>query len=186
MEPVIPILEVNSHVMRRRNPASFVGLTSSSARASRAAQGASRKSDTACEMLLRRAVFKLGLRYAIASDELVGKPDLVFRSARVAVFCDGDFWHGRDLEARLQKLAAGHNAPYWVAKIQSNVARDRARTATLEAAGWKVLRYWEGDIKKRAEQIALEIASTVIYRREDRGVTARPIHPSTRLGAGCR
>jgi hypothetical protein len=94
----------------------------------------------------------------------VGRPDIVFRAARVVVFCDGDYWHGRDLDHRLAKLAAGHNAPHWVAKITSNVERDRRVTAALESEGWLVLRYWETDIKKSAPAIAREVATHIQTR----------------------
>jgi len=67
----------------------------------------------------------------------------VFVRARLAVFCDGDFWHGRNLEQRLAKLAGGHNAAYWVKKVQTNVDRDARNVAALVAAGWRVLRFWE-------------------------------------------
>ena len=89
----------------------------------------------------------------------------MFRRDRVAVFCDGDFWHGRDLSARLAKLAAGHNAPYWVAKIESNVARDRRNDAALRADGWLVLRYWESQVLRDAEEIAQSIAEVVRSHR---------------------
>lgn len=148
-----------------RTTASYVGLRPASGRASKAARGASKKRDTRCEVVLRRSVFRLGLRYALSAADLPGKPDLVFRSARVLVFCDGDFWHGKDLEARLSRLATGHNAPYWVAKIQTNVARDRRQTRELEVAGWIVLRFWESDIRRDAETIASVIAMAVRQRR---------------------
>jgi DNA mismatch endonuclease (patch repair protein) len=77
---------------------------------------------------------------------LPGRPDIVFPRRRVVVFCDGDFWHGRQLRRRLKRLAKGHNAQYWVAKVQRNVERDRKQQAELERAGWLVLRYWETDI----------------------------------------
>jgi DNA mismatch endonuclease (patch repair protein) len=81
------------------------------------------------------------------------------------VFCDGDFWHGRDLAVRLAKLAKGHNAPYWVAKIQTNVARDRRHDAALAANGWTVLRYWESDVIRNASAIASEVFATVLRLR---------------------
>lgn len=148
--------------MNQRAPTSFVGLRPASTRARKAAQGASRKRDTSCELLLRQALRRLGLRsYRLACADLHGTPDIVFWRARVAVFCDGDFWHGRDLAARLQKLAHGHNAPYWVAKIRRNVERDRTTNTQLAAAGWIVLRFWETDIRRDADAVAHTIATTV-------------------------
>jgi len=81
------------------------------------------------------------------------------------VFCDGDFWHGRNLEERLAKLEGGHNAPYWVAKIRGNVARDRRNDAALAQDGWEVLRFWETDLKQNAEEIAVYIASVISTRQ---------------------
>ena len=148
---------------------SFQKLEPASPRASVAARGSSKKKNTACEIVLRKALTALGLRYRIDAADLSGRPDIVFRPARVAVHCDGDFWHGRNLEQRLAKLSTGHNAPYWVAKIQGNVARDARNTTALEAGEWLVLRYWEKDIHADAERIAAEIAEHVRERRKLRG-----------------
>ncbi len=84
--------------------------------------------------------------------------------ARVAVFCDGDFWHGRHLEERLLRLAEGHNAGYWVAKIGGNVDRDQRNTLTLEALGWRVLRLWESEILRDPEAAADCVAAAVQER----------------------
>jgi len=142
---------------------SYVGLRPASRSASAAARGASRKSGTSIELLLRRALSALGVRYRIANN-LPGRPDLVFVGAKVLVFCDGDFWHGRDLEGRLRKLKTGHNAPYWVAKIRGNVARDIRTTAQLTAEGWTVLRYWESEIRSDVSRVASEIQREVAGR----------------------
>lgn len=133
---------------------SFKGLRPASEKASRAAQGASAKANTRCEVLLRRELWRRGLRYRLSPRGLPGRPDIVFLKERVAIFCDGDFWHGRDLPARLAKLSRGHNARYWVAKVQRNVDRDRRQTQALEAAGWTVLRFWETDILRDVVKIA--------------------------------
>jgi DNA mismatch endonuclease (patch repair protein) len=131
-----------------RNPLkspSFVGLRSSSEAASRAKR-ANRKHDTKPELVLRRALWALGLRYRKHSMSLPGNPDVVFVTARVAVFCDGDFWHGRNWPELRSKLLRRHNAEYWVAKITRNRERDREQTATLTSSGWLVLRLWETDV----------------------------------------
>ena len=153
------------HRSRRRVPR-FEQLRAASERASAAARGASKKRDTRCEILLRRELWALGLRYRVDVDDLPGRPDVVFRRARVAVFCDGDYWHGRDLAQRLRKLARGHNAAYWVAKIRTNVARDRRHNAELVHAGWAVLRFWESEIKRDASIVASAVAARVAERRE--------------------
>jgi DNA mismatch endonuclease (patch repair protein) len=152
-------------MIRSRSAPTFKGLRSSSTKASATASASSRKRDTSCEIILRKELSRLGLRYRIATDSLPGKPDVVFVGPRVAVFCDGDFWHGRDLAARIKKLEAGHNAPYWVAKIRTNVERDGRQTRFLETAGWFVLRFWESDIQRDAAVIAARIAGVVARRR---------------------
>ena len=126
---------------------SYKGLSPSSTRASRIASASSGKRDTGPELLLRRALTNHGLRYKVDVGLLPGRPDVVISSARLAVFCDGDFWHGRHLKRRLAKLAAGHNAPYWVSKIQTNVRRDRRVERLLKKAGWSYLRFWESDLR---------------------------------------
>lgn len=141
--------------------ARYTGLAPASAQATAAARGASRKRDTRPELILRKALFTRGLRYRCVAADLPGRPDLVFRRARVVVFCDGDFWHGRDLATRITKLQHGHNARYWIAKIEGNVARDRCTDARLAASGWTVLRFWERDIHRDAARIAEEIIAVV-------------------------
>jgi DNA mismatch endonuclease, patch repair protein len=94
----------------------------------------------------------------------------VFSRARVAVFVDGDFWHGRNLADRLARLEAGHNAPYWVAKITTNVARDRRNEEALIAVGWLVLRFWETDVARDAAAIAADVERQINGRpRNSRG-----------------
>ncbi len=149
----------------RTGASRFKGLHPATQLASRIAKASSRKRDTRCELLLRRSISKLGLRYRVDVPGLPGRPDLAFASAGVVVFVDGDFWHGRHLAARIRKLKRGHNAPYWTAKIAGNVARDRRNDAELVARGWMVLRYWETDIRKDAAEIADQIALIVNHRR---------------------
>lgn len=144
-----------------RTQVSFAGLLPASAASSRAAKGSSRKRDTRCELVLRRVLWRRGLRYRLDVADLPGRPDVAFTRVRLAVFCDGDFWHGRNLEARVSALANGHNAPYWVAKIRGNVARDARHDAALEALGWKVLRLWERDITRDPEAAADRVLDAV-------------------------
>jgi DNA mismatch endonuclease (patch repair protein) len=97
---------------------------------------------------LCRSVRRLGLRFRTNVSALPGCPDLVFERARLAVFVDGDFWHGRRLSSRLQKLSRGHNSEYWIRKIKSNVARDRQVQRELRSLGWTVIRVWETEVKR--------------------------------------
>lgn len=151
------------------NP-SYKGFTSASEAASRVKR-ANRKKDTAHEVLLRRTLWRLGLRYRKHASHLPGNPDLVFVRARVVVFCDGDFWHGRNWKQLKAQLGRRHNAAYWIAKITRNRERDRENTAFLKAQGWLVLRFWETDIKKDPAAAAQTIRDLVQRRRESLGET---------------
>lgn len=122
--------------------ASFRGFKSSSPAASRA-KSANPASRTKCELLLAKEFRKLGLRFLTNVIALPGKPDIVFTKARLAVFVDGDFWHGRNWTARKAKLRKGSNADYWIKKIEGNIARDRRNRAALRRTGWRVIRIWE-------------------------------------------
>jgi DNA mismatch endonuclease (patch repair protein) len=126
---------------------SYTGLQSASEASSRAKRSNVRR-DTAPELLLRRVLWRHNLRFRKNVESLPGKPDVVFTGARVAVFCDGDFWHGRDWPALKEKLNRGTNPSYWSAKIASNIVRDAQANAALEEAGWRVVRLWETDIKR--------------------------------------
>jgi DNA mismatch endonuclease (patch repair protein) len=106
-----------------------------------------RSTNSAAEVLLRQHLWAKGLRYRLHAADLPGRPDIVFRQYRVAVFVDGDFWHGRNWPARRAKLARGHNQQYWVAKIQYNIDRDHRNNTLLREKGWRVVRLWESDIK---------------------------------------
>ena len=103
---------------------------------------------TSPEVSFRRALWAKGLRYRLHSSTLPGKPDIVLPGARIAVFVDGDFWHGNQWQARghesLEKQFEGvHSKGYWIPKILRNMERDRSTTAGLVQQGWRVLRFWE-------------------------------------------
>jgi len=136
---------------------SYRTLKPASAAASRAARASSRKVGTACEMVLRQALWSAGFRYRVSVRGLTGNPDIAFLRQRVAIFCDGDFWHGRDLEVRVERLKRGHNAPYWVQKIRSNASRDQRHTEELQQQGWRVIRLWEKDILRCPEDAVLKV-----------------------------
>lgn len=149
-----------------RRGASYVGYAPSSPAASRVGRG-NRGRSTRPELALRRALWKRGLRYRVNVGALVGKPDVVFAAARVVVFCDGDFWHGRNWRTRRASLQAGSNATYWVRKISRNMARDRVQTQELRALGWFVIRVWETDIHMDIDRVAQKIERVVRARRNN-------------------
>ena len=111
-----------------------------------------RSTGTGPEVSLRKALWRRGLRYRLYAKNLPGRPDIVFPRERVAVFVDGDFWHGRQWEERgLPSLAHQFRetptAEYWVRKIERNVERDVRVNADLAERGWRVIRFWEKDVK---------------------------------------
>jgi DNA mismatch endonuclease (patch repair protein) len=108
-------------------------------------------------MALRRSLWRLGLRYRLNQRDLPGNPDVVFRRQRLAVFVDGDFWHGRDWEQRKERLRSGNNNTYWIAKISYNRDRDHRNNALLNDLGWRVLRLWETDILKDPDLAASQV-----------------------------
>ena len=139
---------------------SFKGLRSSSETASRSKRR-NRSRDTIPELLLRKHLWRLGVRYRLHARDIQGNPDIIFRAQRVVVFCDGDFWHGRHWASRRRKLARGANAAYWVAKIKANMDRDKRRGFTLTQQGWTVIRVWETDIKDDPDGVAKKIAGVL-------------------------
>lgn len=109
--------------------------------------------DTSPELAFRKALWACGVRYRLHDKTLPGKPDMIVRRARLAIFIDGDYWHGnqwrqRGHESLEAQFVSSPRADYWITKIGSNVLRDRRCTAALLKSGWKVLRLWESDIKK--------------------------------------
>src|SRR5687767_13897537 len=143
---------------------SFRGLKPSSSRAS-AAKRAVRSKDTRSELALRSALHKSGLRFRIHVKSLPGRPDIVFRAARVAVFVDGDFWHGRRWRVQRTKLLAGANSNCWVSKVRSNMLRDRAHDRRLRQEGWDVLRFWETDVLRDPVGAAATVRSRLMANK---------------------
>jgi DNA mismatch endonuclease (patch repair protein) len=100
-----------------------------------------RRRDTRPELLLRRELHHLGLRYRVDTSPLGGRrrADVVFTKQRVAVFVDGCFWHVCPVHGTTPKS----NSEFWEAKLTANQRRDRATDTELIAAGWRVVRVWE-------------------------------------------
>jgi DNA mismatch endonuclease (patch repair protein) len=136
---------------------SYRGFTPASSRATAAAKGASRRSGNRPELRLRRALWQLGIRYRKNATSLPGRPDIVIPKAKVVIFCDGDFWHGRNWSTRKAALKNGYNASYWVPKIERNMERDAENETKLQAEGWTVLRFWESEIKNDLHSVVSSI-----------------------------
>lgn len=109
-----------------------------------------RGKNTQPELILRKALWEKGIRYRLNVKKLPGKPDIVIGKAKLAIFIDGEFWHGYNWEEKKLRIKA--NRDYWIPKIENNMARDLRNTADLEALGYKVLRFWEHEIRKNLEE----------------------------------
>jgi DNA mismatch endonuclease (patch repair protein) len=120
-----------------------------------------KRKDTKCELLLRSVLWRRGFRFRKNVRSLPGAPDIVFARSKVVVFCDGDFWHGRKWAARQASLGRGHNAEYWIKKIEANIARDLRHTQALQDLGWTVFRLWETDILKDVEAAADSVVAKI-------------------------
>jgi DNA mismatch endonuclease, patch repair protein len=152
---------MKKRLARRHKAPSFRDRRSTSAAASRT-MAANRSRGTKCEALLCAELRRMQLRFQTNVAALPGKPDIVFPRLRVAVFCDGDFWHGRRWRARKEMLARGSNASYWIAKIEANMRRDRRSRTALGRLGWRVLRVWESEILGDARRTAVRVRSLVV------------------------
>ena len=137
-------------VPRFNEEAGFYATPKSSAVMSRI-----RAKNTKAEVMLRKTLWHYGYRYRIYSKKLIGRPDIIFTKYKIAVFVDGDFWHGYDWEQKKKKLAT--NKAYWIPKIERNMQRDMEVTQMLIRQGWTVIRFWEHEIKKSLEGCAGEV-----------------------------
>ncbi len=128
------------------------------------------------EVALRSILHRRGLRFRKNYAKLIGKPDIVFPGARIAVFIDGDYWHARVLREKgpeaLQNQLKTANRDYWIDKFSKRVDRDDHVTAALEEDGWTVVRIWETNARADLEGVADLIEAVV--RRECQHWEARP------------
>jgi len=104
--------------------------------------------NTSPEILLRKALWRKGFRYRLHA-KLPGKPDISFKSERLAVFVDGCFWHGCPIHGIKPKT----NRIFWTRKIQGNLARDKKVIKELRKMGWRVIRVWEHEINVNLEKV---------------------------------
>lgn len=112
------------------------------------------------EILLGKAMWRIGLRYRKNSRRIFGKPDFSFKKYKIAVFVDGEFWHGKDWEKR--KAGIKTNREFWTAKIERNMRRDREVDSCLAKNGWRIFRFWARDVV-RNPQIFAEVIQKAVY-----------------------
>lgn len=107
------------------------------------------------ETLLGRTLWHRGIRFRYNHAGLAGSPDIVIPKYGIAIFVDGEFWHGKDWEQRKKSLKK--NREYWIEKIEENMARDLRNDAILRDAGWFVFHFWEREVKKDLQRCVSDI-----------------------------
>lgn len=117
--------------------------------------------NTKIEVLLRNELWKRGYRYRKNYKELPGKPDIVFIKYKIAIFCDGEFFHGKDWEILKPRLEKSNNSEFWINKISRNRERDDEVNKKLLLMGWTVIRFWGNDIKKNVDECIRVIEETI-------------------------
>ena len=118
--------------------------------------------DTSIEVSLRRALWKKGYHYRKNYSALPGKPDIVLIKYRIAIFCDGELFHGKNWEILKPRLLKGNNPDFWVKKIERNMKRDDENDKKLLFLGWTVIHFWGNDILKNTDQ-CVKVIEEVIF-----------------------
>lgn len=111
-----------------------------------------RSFDTKIEVMLRKELWSRGYRYRKNYKKLPGSPDIVLTKYKIAIFCDGEFFHGKDWEVLKPKLLNSNNSEYWISKISKNIEHDSEVNKQLLSLGWTVIRFWGNDIKKHTAE----------------------------------
>ena len=119
-----------------------------------------RSSSTKPEMILRKELWKKGIRYRLNVRKLPGCPDIVINKFKVIVFVDGEFWHGYNWEEKKKRIKA--NREFWIPKIERNIQRDVENNIALESAGYTVFRFWEQQIKGNLENCLNIILANIL------------------------
>lgn len=120
-----------------------------------------RSKDTSIEVKLRKALWHRGYRYRKNDKSLPGKPDIALTKYKIAIFCDSEFFHGKDWEVLKPRLERGNNSRYWISKISRNRERDDEVNKKLLFEGWTVIRFWGKDIQKNIEECVRVVEETV-------------------------
>lgn len=116
--------------------------------------------DTKLELIFfnnLKPLLRKGYRYRKHFAGIAGKPDLILPKQRIAIFLDGDFWHGYNFKKLKRRLPKN----YWRAKIARNIERDKLTNAILKKSGWKVVRIWEHDVKKNPAKVTARVSKMI-------------------------
>lgn len=124
--------------------------------------------DTKIEVVLRKALWHKGFRYRKNYKGLPGKPDIVLMKYKIVIFCDGEFFHGKDWDDLKSRLEKANNGEYWIAKIERNRERDFENDKKLLFLGWRVLRFWGKDILKNTDECVKAVEEAVFEEKVGR------------------
>lgn len=108
-----------------------------------------RGKNTKPELAFRKALYAQGYRYRVDYKKLIGRPDILLKKYKTAIFIDGEYWHGHKWQERKPKIRT--NRDFWIAKIERNMQRDKEVNQGLSDLGYTVFRFWENEIKKELE-----------------------------------
>ena len=122
--------------------------------------------DTKIEVILRKALWNKGYRYRKNYKKLPGSPDIVLTKYKIAIFCDGEFFHGKDWDTLKKRLEKSNNSEYWISKISRNKERDDEINKKLDFEGWTVIRFWGEDIKKHTDECVKVVEETIFDSME--------------------
>lgn len=117
--------------------------------------------NTSIEVCLCKALWNKGIRYRKNYNKLPGKPDIAITKYKIAVFCDSEFFHGKDWEILKPRLQKTKNSDYWVNKISRNRERDAEIDKQLLFEGWTVIRFWGKDIIKKTDECVRVVEETI-------------------------
>lgn len=120
-----------------------------------------RSKDTSIELKLRKELWKRGYRYRKNVKNLPGKPDIALTKYKIAIFCDSEFFHGKDWEVLKPRLENRNNSEYWIKKISRNMERDNEINKQLLVMGWTVIRFWGKDILKDIDTCIKVVEETI-------------------------
>ena len=107
--------------------------------------GKIKSKNTKAELKLRKFLWGIGVRYRKNVKKYPGTPDLVIAKYKLVIFVDGEFWHGYNWKEKREKIKS--NRDFWIPKIERNIQRDLAHNKFYSENGWKVMRFWEHEIK---------------------------------------
>ncbi len=118
-----------------------------------------RSKGTNIENLLAKELWRRGFRYRKNNKTVFGKPDLTFKKYKIAIFVDGEFWHGKNWNEENDKINT--NRDFWIKKISNNIKRDKEVNDYLLKNGWKVIRFWGRQIETDLVNCVLKIENKI-------------------------